>query len=369
MSTPLTSTQFLNALRLEGVRVVEHTGWRTRNRNHKGAWGPVHGIMNHHTVTGPKVDAVPICTNGYAELPGPLCIGVVKRDGSVHLVGYGRTNHAGGGDPNVLQAVIDERYNATPPAPHQHQGSAGAVDGNPHFYGFEFENAGDGKDPWPAAQVDAIVRLNAAITRAHRAKGDDWGPLGKSSIGHLEWSDWKNDPRGPGWPGMPRLRERIAQRLAHSASWDPTQKDDKMAAPIPLVLSRPEDTQILPGETKPIYFTVEHSDPAGQHGAGGKTVMTNGQYTGTITVGVSGLNHGEGLEVFPSEEDASGAVLGLGDAHVIHGVGGEGSAPVQVGVSVTGSVSERLVVRVKNLQETEVLVTFVRANLKTWPNA
>ena len=37
-----------------------------------------------------------------------------------------------------------------------HGGSAGAVDGKARFYGFECVNRGDGKDPWPAAQLDAM---------------------------------------------------------------------------------------------------------------------------------------------------------------------------------------------------------------------
>jgi len=373
MATPLTASRFLTALQDEGVKVVQVSGWTTRNRNHRGPWGPVHGVMNHHTVTGPKQSAVALCRDGHSELPGPLCIGVIRRDGSVHLVGYGRTNHAGGGDPNVLQAVIDERYNAAPPDPHQHQGSAGAVDGNAHFYGFEYENQGDGKDPWPAAQVEAGVRVNAAIIRAHRAKGDPWGLAAKSSIMHMEWSDWKNDPRGPGWPGGPRFRERVAERLAHSASWTkgttvpPTNEDDM---PDRLLLTRPVDTTLLPNSEVALYWTQENADPANQHGDGAKTAATNVTYTGTVVVGISGLLEGEGVEVYPSEEDSSGSVLGRGDAHVVRGCGSSaGSAPVQDAVPVTGSVGQRLVFRVKNLQETSVTLTFARASLLTWSNA
>ena len=233
MAVPLTPDQLVRALRAEGVKVVEVPGWRTNNRNHKGVWGPVHGSMLHHTVTPKTMSAVPLCFSGHAELPGPLCHGVISRDGTVHLVGNGRANHAGGGDPNVLAAVKDERYNERPPTPHQHDGSAGAVDGNRAFYGWECENAGDGVDPWPPAQVEAMVRVSAALSRAH-----DWGA--KSIIGHLEWSDWKSDPKGPdNVVSMPKLRTRIAERLLHAASWTPSQttpkpptEDDDMAEPI-----------------------------------------------------------------------------------------------------------------------------------------
>jgi hypothetical protein len=215
MSTPLTASVLLSALRAEGVTVIETPGWQTNNRNHKGAWGPVNGVMLHHTVTPKTMSAVSMCFNGTGTLPGPLCHGVIRRDGTVHLVGHGRANHAGGGDPDVLNAVINEDYGTRPPAPDKHDGESGATDGNAHFYGFECENLGDGVDPWPAAQVEAMVRASAALCRAH-------GWTHKSTIGHLEWSDWKSDPKGPGdVVAMPGLRTRIEERLLHPASWSP----------------------------------------------------------------------------------------------------------------------------------------------------
>jgi hypothetical protein len=212
MASPLNPDQLVAALRAEGLIVHEVRDWRTHNRNHKGAWGPVNGIMLHHTVTSGTANTVDLCYDGHADLPGPLCHGVVDKNGEVWLVGNGRTNHAGGGDPDVLAAVVNESYRDRPPTTNEHQGSAGAVDGNVHFYGFECINLGDGKDPWPAAQIQAMVKAPAAVIRAHRAKGDQWGLVGKSLIGHLEWSDWKSDPKGAG-VAMPALRTHIAACL------------------------------------------------------------------------------------------------------------------------------------------------------------
>ncbi|GHJ93059.1 hypothetical protein SNE510_25780 [Streptomyces sp. NE5-10] len=203
MATPLSADRLLAALRAEGVTVVEHPGWRTHDRGSAGAWGPVAGVMIHHTVSTGTASSVALCSDGYAGLPGPLCHGVIAKDGTVHLVSAGRANHAGGGDPSVLRAVVTEAYGDRPPAPREHQGSPGAVDGNSRFYGFECVNLGNGTDPWPAAQLDAIERVSAALCRAH-----GWGA--KSVIGHLEWSDWKSDPKGFGMPGM---RDRVQKRL------------------------------------------------------------------------------------------------------------------------------------------------------------
>ncbi|GGU26345.1 peptidoglycan recognition protein family protein [Streptomyces violascens] len=196
MATPLSADQLVAALRAEGVRVVERSGWRTHNRNRKGPWGPVNGIMIHHTVTSGTSSTVSICENGYEGLPGPLCHGVIAKDGTVHLIGNGRANHAGKGDGDVLQAVIAER--SLPAA------NEADTDGNTRFYGWECENLGDGRDPWPAAQLDAIERVSAALCRAH-------GWSSASVIGHLEWQPGKVDPKGF---TMGSLRGRVASRLA-----------------------------------------------------------------------------------------------------------------------------------------------------------
>lgn len=195
MASPMSAGKFLDALKDEGVTVVEVGDWRTHNRNHKGPWGPVHGVMIHHTVTKGTANTVRICRDGYAGLPGPLCHGMIAKNGTVHLVGYGRANHAGNGDDDVLRAVIAEK--ALPPD------NEANTDGNRHFYGFECENLGNGTDPWPAAQLEAIERVSAAICRVH-----GWGA--PSVIGHLEWQPGKIDPRGF---TMKAMRARIHDRL------------------------------------------------------------------------------------------------------------------------------------------------------------
>jgi hypothetical protein len=155
----------------------------------------VNGVMIHHTVTKGTENSVSICYNGYSGLPGPLCHGVIDKQGHIHLVGNGRANHAGLGDSDVLRAVINESR-----LPHDNEAD---TDGNAHFYGFECVNLGDGRDPWPEAQKEAIEKVSAAICRHH-----GWSE--RSVIGHKEWQPGKQDPRGFTMDGM---RKRIAQRL------------------------------------------------------------------------------------------------------------------------------------------------------------
>jgi hypothetical protein len=212
VATPPSAGSFLDLLRDEGLTVVEVGDWEHHNRNHRGAWGPVHGVMIHHTVTSGSDRTVAICRDGHASLPGPLCHGVITKDGRVHLVGYGRANHAGLGDDDVLTAVKNET--GLPPD------NEANTDGNRHFYGFECENLGDGEDPWPAAQLLAIERVSAAICRHH-----EWGA--GSVIGHLEWQPGKVDPRGF---TMQTMRGRIAARLDGN---DPKPEPQKPSPPTP----------------------------------------------------------------------------------------------------------------------------------------
>ncbi|MEU5213469.1 peptidoglycan-binding protein [Streptomyces sp. NPDC020742] len=200
MATPLTATRLLAALHDEGLVVHEVRDWRQHNRNAKGPWGPVHGVVIHHTATEGTDASVDLCYDGRSDLPGPLCHGVIDKAGEVHLVGNGRANHAGLGDHDVLEAVIREDAELPPD-------DAADTDGNCAFYGFECINLGDGKDPWPAEQLAAIEKVSAAICRAH-----GWSE--RSVIGHKEWQPGKVDPRGI---VMKDLRERIGKRLAKPA--------------------------------------------------------------------------------------------------------------------------------------------------------
>lgn len=209
MAKPLSASKLVEILRAEGVTVHEVRSWRTHNRNSKGPWGPVNGVMIHHTVTSGTASSVDICYDGHANLPGPLCHGVIDKKGHVHLVGNGRANHAGLGDGDVLRAVINE---SKLPADNEAD-----TDGNRHFYGFECVNLGNGRDPWPEAQKEAIERVSAAICRHH-----GWSE--RSVIGHKEWQPGKVDPRGFTMDGM---RGRIRDRLKGAAGGTKPAPDPK----------------------------------------------------------------------------------------------------------------------------------------------
>lgn len=210
MATPLSPSRLLTALRAEGCHAVEYRSWHTHNRNHKGPWGPVNGIVIHHTA---GTNSLGLCYNGTASLPGPLCHTHLSKTGIATMVSAGRANHAGTFAANAHQAVIAEATTHPRPDPGE------PVDGNRHYYGIEIENLGNGRDPYPPAQYDQAVRWAAGICRAHGWTAD-------SVIGHKEGTLRKIDPTFD----MNRFRADVAERLKHPAGWDSSaaSKEDNM---------------------------------------------------------------------------------------------------------------------------------------------
>ena len=205
MATPLTAERFEQLARGAKIPLVEHDGWRTRNRGQRGSgWGQpgkgVHGVMLHHTVTGDLDGTLRLCRDGGVPgVPAPLYAGLVDKLGRLHMIGWGRCNHAGLGDDDVLAAVIREA--PRPPAPNEAN-----TDGNARFYGFAGINWGDGRDPWTAEQLATLAQVSAVVCRHH-----GWNQY--SVIGHKQWQPGKIDPHGPQGFLIPSIQRRVGTIL------------------------------------------------------------------------------------------------------------------------------------------------------------
>jgi hypothetical protein len=201
--TPLTQTQWTAALKAEGVHAEYMAGWTTAGRDSATGkpFGPVHGVMIHHTAGSNSLSVV---RNGRSDLPGPLAHAHLAKDGVLTQLSVHRANHAGTVARNAYDAVVSES------SVHPRPDAAEPIDGNDCFYGLEIENLGDGHDPYPAEQYDQAVRWAAAVCRAHGWHAD-------SVIGHKEATHRKIDPSF----NMDGFREGVADRLAHAASWSP----------------------------------------------------------------------------------------------------------------------------------------------------
>lgn len=277
MATPMTAAQFVKALRDEGLTVLEHSGWENHNRAASGRpWGPVHGVMIHHT-GGSAPSDLNIVWSGRSDLPGPCAHSYLSTSGVVTMTGNGRANHAGGGDPRVLDQVENESYGDAPSASRYHDGSPGAADGNVSFYGLEASNTGSKTGDYPAAQYQAIVKWAAAICRFHK-----W--TAKSVIGHKEWSNWKPDPVY----SMVQFRKDVQALL-----------DDEPAKP-----SKPT-TPSKPPATTPSKPKYEPYPGANFFKTGRKSPIVEAMHNRLVAVGCNKYKSSSNKDTWGSGDEAS----------------------------------------------------------------
>jgi N-acetylmuramoyl-L-alanine amidase len=184
MSKPMTATQMESQLKKFGIKYVAYKSWSTHNRGDRGnGFSDLNGLVLHHTGSDGDGQEGYLYT-GTEALPGPLCHWGMDNEGVLHLIGWGRANHAGGGDPNVLNHVINEDYTGTL-KPKFGEGDSGSADGNGHFYGVEIYYSGSHK--MTDDQYLTAIKLGAAVCDFH-------GWSYKSVIAHGEWSNDKWDP-------------------------------------------------------------------------------------------------------------------------------------------------------------------------------
>lgn len=184
--------------------------WHTKTT--PGGWEPV-GIINHHTAIGTKLPVTERAQSaqlrdlrvGGPKLPGPKCHlspALVPGDtgrARVWLVGWGNVNHAGKGWRPVLDAVRAATYDGTPaPADTEKTGR----DGNPFFWGLEYQHPGIAGVEWPDALLDVGHRANAAICEAMGWPRQEWQ---HRVLEHREWTRRKSDRS---WTGS--VRDAVA---------------------------------------------------------------------------------------------------------------------------------------------------------------
>lgn len=220
MSNPMTTTQLERQFKKWKVnyRIRPGAAEHRRDPSH-GSWGPVNGLGLHHTGDdAPDAVDEKLLWEGRSGLPGPLCTWAMTDDGIAIVMSGGRSNHFGGGDPRVLNAVVRESYGDYPPKTHEHQGSAGAVDGNTHFYGQETMYSGSHRMT-DAAYANTLLAF-AAVCDFH-------GWSAKSAIGHKEWSDWKPDP---GYLDMAEFRADLQATIDAGPEKNPVRQKKDVSA-------------------------------------------------------------------------------------------------------------------------------------------
>lgn len=190
MATPMTAAQFRTQMTKWNVKVKYRDGWETNGRNFGSsrAWGPMHGVTEHHTGSDTNTSgyiAGLFDERGmrYPDLPGPLCQGSTGPDGVTTVGALGRANHAGAGTQAAFDKIVAENYPGYDSE--IRPGGTTGVDGNTHFYGNEIRFSG--AHPMTTEQYEGAVRWTAAIL-------DFYGWTALSAFGHREWTSAKPDP-------------------------------------------------------------------------------------------------------------------------------------------------------------------------------
>jgi hypothetical protein len=164
-------------LRDAGLTVSEVGGWH--DRGHPGMVAFQGGLW-HHTAGLKDLDVV---VNGRAGLAGPLANLFLDRAGVFHVVAAGVAWHAGPGSATVLANLQNDI------APKGYAADLSLPDdcsvGNHFLLGIEVESIGD-HEPYPPAQVEALVLGSAALCEAYGWTENRWAH-------HREWTARKVD--------------------------------------------------------------------------------------------------------------------------------------------------------------------------------
>lgn len=178
-------------LRNAGLQVAEWEGWETNG----GPWqkGKPVGIMHHHTA--PPVP-FPIPRLAGEDQGRIKCNINTKPDGTVWVIAGEACNYSSGmGSSLVLAEVMAGK---PPNRNAKARGLADDTNGNPLFFNFENDHAGDG-GPIPLGQYIAIVVASLVV-------GIHYGLSHGNTISHAEWTRRKSDPY---WNASLRCIEQI----------------------------------------------------------------------------------------------------------------------------------------------------------------
>ena len=247
-SAPLTADQMLAALAKWGIKPrFYRDNWRTHNRGNRGAgWGPINGFLVHNFASDiSDASSLAYLYNGdnARGMPGPLSQFAIDDAGTVWVIGWGRANHGGFGDPGFVDALAYDRLSLTSD---YRPRTAGSVDMNARTYGVEMLY---GKAP-TQAQRDSVVRLAAALMDAH-------GYAATSVGGHRESTTQRSDPVGF---QMGPLRAQVAALLRTGSTLSKPVTLPKPSNPKPVP---EEDDMNIADIVKAVWEGVKWKTPEG----------------------------------------------------------------------------------------------------------
>jgi hypothetical protein len=157
-----------------GVEVDTYPGWETRSRL-TGGYEAILAIQEHHTGSSGLNPLSEMRYMWEGAVDKPIGAIYLSTAGKATVGAAGATNTSGKGGPLLTS-----------------QGTIPRDKANMYVISIEAANRGDGT-PWPDVQIEAYVKLVAALNRAYMGglllvPGDVHG--------HFEWTDRKIDPAG-----------------------------------------------------------------------------------------------------------------------------------------------------------------------------
>lgn len=189
-------TWLADALRAEGLTVVEEPGWETRSQPTNNNFIPI-GVMNHHTAPPVPYPVLKL----YAS-----CNLNIKPTGVVHVVAAGYQYDSGSGSSVV---VNEARNDVAPSGTAYERGLPDDINCNPYYIDIEVDHAGDG-GPIPDVQLDALILADVAICRHMK-----W--TANRVVAHKESTRRKIDPN---WNDptneMEYIRSKVEEKLGNS---------------------------------------------------------------------------------------------------------------------------------------------------------
>ena len=197
-----------------GYKVTTEPGWQTRCA--KKEWRPCGAEYGVEHWTASPTTPLSTLKQGRSDLSGPLCNVWLKRDGTLHVIAGGYSNHAG-----YVDSATPSRAKKPPMSSDIKPGAdSRTYSANGPAIGME-GNAGPGK-PYTDAQHAAATAWWAACTVVF-----GWSRTAPPILGHKEIT--RRKPVDPSHP-MHRRRQHVAAFLAALKAGNPPSGGDEVSA-------------------------------------------------------------------------------------------------------------------------------------------
>lgn len=215
-------------------------------------------------------------------------------------------------------------------------------------------------DPWTDAQIEGLIRLGAWVHRTHGVPLRICRTWDDPGFGYHAMFPGKWSPSGTACPGTARIkqfREIVFPGIVKAVQPPPAAPSVSGGPMLITSVARTTTLTVPAGEERDVYFDAEYVDDPSDHGAGGKTVLTASDYTGTASF-IFSAPLPAGVQVKMVREHATSGDSAEPSTDLVSGT-------TRASVSVTGTVALNwnLVLRITNNSASSVTTSWVGLRL------